>query len=255
MFLLHQNSLTSVDFSSCRLEGLFLYWLFENNTKFTELRVRNCSFTVLQLPLHPLTSMRGIDVSDNNITGQIPDKNISSVLPNLQYLNLSRNHIQGSISREFGKMSLFRTLDLSNNHLSEEIPKNISRDGSQLKNLKLSNNRLYGPVFPCLKYLEELYLDNNTLYGSIPNGFLNSSLQVLSLSYNNLVGKLPSLIGNFSNLAKLSLSNNHLEGTIPTCLVEHQPLLYLEVSNNNLTGYVPPFVNSSMTYIHLSNNR
>ncbi|XP_047148462.1 LOW QUALITY PROTEIN: receptor-like protein 14, partial [Vigna umbellata] len=255
MFLLHQNSLTSVDFSSCRLEGLFPYWLFENNTKLTELRVRNCSFTgVLQLPLHPLTSMRRIDVSDNNITGQIPNKNISSVLPNLQYLNLSRNHIQGSISREFGKMSLLHTLDLSNNHLSGEIPKNISRDGSRLKNLKLSHNRLYGPVFPSLKYLEELYLDDNSLYGSIPNSFLNSSLQLLSLGYNNLVGKLPNVIGNFSNLAKLSLSNNLLEGSIPTCLVEHQPLLYLDVSNNNLMGFVPSFVNASLRYIHLSNN-
>ncbi|XP_014492982.2 LRR receptor-like serine/threonine-protein kinase GSO1 isoform X1 [Vigna radiata var. radiata] len=255
-FLLHQRNLTSLDLTSCRLEGVFPHWLFENNIKLTELLVRNCSFTgVLRLPSHPLTNMRRIDVSDNSITGQIPSNNISSILPNLQFLNLSRNHIQGSIPIEFGQMSLMDTLDLSDNHLSGEIPKNISRDESRLKILKLSHNRLDGPIFPSLQYLEQLYLDDNSLYGSIPNSFLNSSLQLLNLSYNNLVGKLPSVIGNFSYLAMLSLSNNHLQGSIPTRLVELEHLSYLDISNNNLTGYVPSFVNASLEYIHLSNNR
>ncbi|XP_047169329.1 receptor-like protein 56 isoform X1 [Vigna umbellata] len=255
-FLLHQRNLTRLDLSSCRLEGVFPNWLFENNTKLTELLVRNCSFTgVLRLPAHPLTNMRRIDVSDNNITGQIPNNNISSILPNLQFLNLSRNLIQGSIPIEFGQMSLMDTLDLSDNLLSGEIPKNISGAGSLLKYLKLSHNELDGPIFPSLKYLEQLYLDDNSLYGSIPSNFFNSSLQRLDLSYNNLVGKLSSAIGNLSNLKTLSLSNNNLEGSIPTNLVELEYLSYLDLSNNNLTGYVPSFINGSVNYIHLSNNK
>ncbi|XP_014492975.2 leucine-rich repeat receptor protein kinase MSP1-like [Vigna radiata var. radiata] len=254
-FLLHQRNLTSLDFTSCRLEGLFPYWLFENNTKLTELLVRNCSFTgALHLPLHPLTSMRRIDVSDNNITGQIPNNNISSILPNLQFLNLSRNHIQGSIPPEFGQMRFLNTLDLSDNRLSGEIPKNISGDGSMLKYLKLSQNELDGPLFQSLKYLEQLYLDDNSLYGSIPNSFFNSSLQHLDLSYNNLVGQLSCAIGNLSNLETLSLSNNHLEGSITTRLIELESLYYLDISDNNLIGFLPSFVNSSLEYIHLSNN-
>ncbi|CAJ1803457.1 unnamed protein product [Sphenostylis stenocarpa] len=255
-FLLHQNSLTSLDLSSCRLEGEFPHWLFQNNTKLTQLVVRNCSFTsVFQLPLHPLPHMRRIDVSDNNIIGQIPSNNISSVLPNLQFLNLSGNHIQGSISPEFAQMNLLDTLDLSENRLSGEIPKNISGDRSLLKYLKLSHNKLYGQIFPTLKSLEQLYLDDNSFYGSIPSSFLNSSLEHLDLSNNNLVGKLPSVVGNLSYLLTLSLSNNHLEGSIPTRLVELGNLAYLDISNNNLTGSVPSFVNSSVNYIYLSNNR
>ena len=254
-FLLYQNNLTSLDFSSWRLEGTFPHWLFNNNTKLTELLVRNCSFTGdILLPLHPLTNMRRIDVSNNNITGQIPS-NISSILPNLQFLNLSINHIQGSIPVGFGQMSLLDTLDLSDNYLSGEIPKNISGDGSVLKYLKLSHNKLDGPIFPNLKYLEELYLDDNSFYGSIPSSFLDSSLIYLDLSYNNLVGKLPSVVGNLSYLRTLSLSNNHLEGSIPTRLVELEYLSYLDISVNNLTGSVPSFVNASVNYIHLNNNR
>ncbi|XP_022633988.1 LRR receptor-like serine/threonine-protein kinase GSO1 [Vigna radiata var. radiata] len=255
-FLLYQNNLTSLDFSSWRLEGKFPHWLFNNNTKLTELLVRNCSFTgEILLPLHPLTKMRRIDVSNNNITGQIPSNNISSILPNLQSLNLSTNRIQGSISPEFGKMSLLQTLDLSDNHLSGEIPMNLSGHGSFLKYLILSKNKLDGPIFPTLKYLEELYLDDNSFYGSIPSSFLDSSLIHLDLSYNNLVGKLPSVVGNLSYLKTLSLSNNHLEGSIPTRLVELENLSYLDISDNNLTGSVPSFINASVNYIHLSHNR
>ncbi|RDX90106.1 Protein BRASSINOSTEROID INSENSITIVE 1, partial [Mucuna pruriens] len=256
-FLLYQNNLTSLDFTSCRLEGDFPHWLLENNTKMTELLVRNCSFTgSFLLPWQPLPNMRKIDVSDNNIIGQIPSNNLSSILPNLQFLNLSRNHLQGSIPSEFGQMNLLDTLDLSDNNLSGEIPKNISGDRSLLKFLKLSNNKLDGPVFPTLKYLEQLYLDGNSLYGSIPSSFLNSSLQNLDISNNHLVGKLPSVVGNLSNLVVLSLSNNHLEGSIPRRLVvELYSLKYLNISYNNLTGSVPSFINSSVNYIHLSNNR
>ncbi|CAJ1803497.1 unnamed protein product [Sphenostylis stenocarpa] len=255
-FLLHQNSLTSLDLSSCRLEGEFPQSLFQNNTKLTELVVRNCSFTsVFQLPLHPLPHMRRIDVSDNNIIGQIPSNNISSILPNLQFLNLSGNHIQGSISPEFGQMNLLDTLDLSENRLYGEIPKNISGDRSLLKYLKLSHNKLDGQIFPTLKSLEQLYLDDNSLYGSIPSSFLNSSLISLDISNNNVEGKLPSVVGNLSNLQTLSLSNNHLEGSIPTSLAELVNLAYIDLSHNNLTGSVPSFVNSSLNYIHLNNNR
>ncbi|XP_029124922.1 receptor-like protein 13 isoform X2 [Cajanus cajan] len=256
-FLLYQNNLTSVDFTSCRLEGEFPHWLLENNTKLTELLIRNCSFKGLfQLPSHPLPSIRKIDVSDNNISGQIPSHNIRLILQNLQFLNLSGNHIQGFIPREFGQMNLLDTLDLSNNNLSGEIPKNISGDRSLLKILKLSNNKLYGPVFPTLKYLEELYLDGNSLYGNIPSSLFNSSLINLDISDNDLVGKLPSMVGNRSNLETLSLSNNHLKGSISRRLVvELKSLVYLDISHNILTGIVPSFINSLVSYIHLSNNR
>ncbi|RDX57650.1 LRR receptor-like serine/threonine-protein kinase FLS2, partial [Mucuna pruriens] len=166
-FLFHQYNLTSLDFTSCKLEGEFPNWLLENNTQLNTLLVRNCSFTgTFQLPSHPLLKIRKIDVSDNIITGQMPRNNISSIFPNLQFLNISRNDIQGSISPEFSQMDLLDTLDLSDNHLSGQIPKNISGDRSQLKILILSKNKLDGPVFPILstlKKLEQLYLDDNSL--------------------------------------------------------------------------------------------
>jgi len=119
-FLLHQKNLTYLDFTNCRLEGVFPHWLLENNTKLTEFYVINCSFTSnMQLPLRPLLYLQSIDMSGNYITCEIPSKNISSIYPNLKHLNIFGNHIQGSIPRELGQMKLLYDLDLSSNQLSK----------------------------------------------------------------------------------------------------------------------------------------
>ncbi|XP_014523886.2 LRR receptor-like serine/threonine-protein kinase GSO2 [Vigna radiata var. radiata] len=254
-FLFYQYNLTSLDFTNCKLEGEFPNWLLENNTQLEEISVRDCSFNGnFKLPSHPLLNIRRIDVSDNNITGQILGSNISSIFPNLKFLNMSINDIQGSIPHEFSQME-FSELDLSDNNLSGEIPKNISRD--KLIILNLSNNKLHGSVFPTLstlKNLEELYLDRNSLSGSI-DSFSTTSLVALDLSNNHFVGNLPSVMGNFSTLAMLSLSNNNLGGSISTRFVELNKLEYLDISGNNFFGFLPCFANSSVKFIHMSNNR
>ncbi|CAJ1803242.1 unnamed protein product [Sphenostylis stenocarpa] len=256
-FLLYQYNITSLDFTSCLLEGEFPHWLLENNTQLTEILLRNCSFTGnFQLPSRPLPKIRKIDVSDNIITGQLFSSNISSIFPNLQFLNMSINDIQGSIPHEFSQMHLLDTLDLSYNNLSGEIPKNISGYRSQLKYLKLSNNKLHGPVFPTLsslKNLEEVYFDGNSLSGSIYR-FSAASLMALDISNNHLVGKLPSVIGNLSKLVVLSLSNNDLGGPISTRFVELEDLAYLDISQNNFSGLLPSFANPFLRFIHMSNN-
>ncbi|KAJ1427946.1 Leucine-rich repeat [Sesbania bispinosa] len=259
-FLLYQYNLTSLDCTGCKLKavGEFPKWLLENNTKIKDFVLRNCSIKgTFQLPSHPLLSMWRIDLSDNAITGQISSNNISSIFPNLQFMNMSINAIHGSLPDEFGKMNSLDTLDLSDNHLSGEIPKNISRVRS-LRFLKLSNNKLDGSLFPTLSnfdHLEQLYLDGNSLSGGIPSNFSSTTLLALDISNNNFVGKLPSRAGNLSKLEALCMSNNHLEGSIPTNFVESKSLVYLDISQNNLSGVVPSFANSSIRFIHLSNNR
>ncbi|KAL2959176.1 hypothetical protein AAZX31_18G253400 [Glycine max] len=254
-FLLYQNSLISLDFSSWKLEGDFPYWLLENNTKMTEALFRNCSFTgTFQLPMRSLPNLSKIDVSDNIIVGQIPSNNISSIYPNLQFLNLSRNNIQGSIPRELGQMNSLDSLDLSDNHLSREIPKDIFGVGHRLNFLKLSNNKLEGPILNIPNGLETLLLNDNRLTGRLPSNIFNASIISLDVSNNHLMGKIPSLVKNFSGLRQLFLFNNHFEGSIPLELAKLEDLNYLDLSKNNLSCSVPSFVNPSLRFIHLSNN-
>ncbi|XP_062079902.1 receptor-like protein EIX2 [Humulus lupulus] len=88
-------------------------------------------------------SLRLIDLSSNQLTGQIPEE--LTHLVELIQLNLSWNNLHGAIPKEVGKLSNLQSLDLSNNKLSGEIPSSLATI-SFLSYLKLSNNRLSGKI-------------------------------------------------------------------------------------------------------------
>ncbi|TKY46820.1 LRR receptor serine/threonine-protein kinase GSO1 [Spatholobus suberectus] len=87
--------------------------------------------------------LRTLDLSSNNLSGEIPPQVFSLV--QLQTLNLSRNHFTGKISREIGSMKNLESLDLSSNKLYGEIPVSISFL-SFLSFLNLSYNDFTGQI-------------------------------------------------------------------------------------------------------------
>ncbi|GAU29031.1 hypothetical protein TSUD_165490 [Trifolium subterraneum] len=224
-----------------------------------ELILANCSFTGdFQLPSRPRLNLVGIDVSNNAITCQMLSNNMTSIFPKLVDLNMSENAIDdGLILYELSQMTSLDVLDLSDNHLSGEIPYNLFRNGSQMTILSLSKNNLHGlipPMLSILSLLECLFLDGNILSGSIPSDFFNSStIELLDISNNHFIGKIPSQM-NCPSLIELSMSNNHFEGSIPSAFATLESIIYLDLSKNNLTGCIPSFVNSPISFIHLSNN-
>ncbi|KAF7147399.1 hypothetical protein RHSIM_Rhsim03G0185600 [Rhododendron simsii] len=116
-----------------------------------------------------LTSM---DLSDNNISGEIPEE-ITSLL-GLRFLNLSGNHLMGVIPKEIGNMELLESLDLSRNKLSGELPQSMSD----------------------LTFLSLLNVSYNTLRGRIPSSTQLQSLNASSFTGNALCG--PPLTQNCS---------------------------------------------------------
>ncbi|MBC6422225.1 MAG: leucine-rich repeat domain-containing protein [Hormoscilla sp. SP5CHS1] len=69
-----------------------------------------------------------------------------------------------------------------------------------------------------LSNLQELWLQNNSLNGTLPSEYGSlSNLQVLYLYNNDLSGTLPSEYGSLSNLQYLYLQNNSLNGTLRRC--------------------------------------
>ncbi|CAL9762603.1 unnamed protein product [Musa acuminata subsp. burmannicoides] len=107
-----------------------------------------------------------IDLSNNNLTGEIPIE-IGS-LSMLQTLNLSRNSFVGQIPAAIGAMKSLETLDLSFNKLSGVIPQSFSALNS-LNHLNLSYNNLSGaiPSGNQLRTLEDasIYIGNVHLCG------------------------------------------------------------------------------------------
>ena len=134
-----------------------------------------------------------------------------------------------------------------------EISDDIFEVGQQLVILILSNNKFEGHIFKMPTSLQSLSLNDNNLSGKLQ--IFNTSIISLRVSNNHLVGNIPNLLTNFSRLSELRMSNNHFEGFIPPELAQQlRGLTYLDLFQNNLNGLVPSFLNSSMKFIHLSNN-
>ncbi|CAL5001872.1 unnamed protein product [Urochloa decumbens] len=106
-------------------------------------------------------------------------------------------------------LSVFMSLDLSNNNFDGNIPNEI---GS-------------------LKFLKGLNLSRNSFTGVIPPRIANMlQLESLDLSYNQLSGKIPPAMATMSFLEVLNLSYNHLSGQIP------QSSQFLTFTNTSFLG-------------------
>ncbi|XP_008383306.1 receptor-like protein EIX2 [Malus domestica] len=84
-----------------------------------------------------------IDLSSNNLEGEIPEEMTSLIA--LGTLNLSGNQLRGNTPSTIGNLRWLETLDLSHNRLSGQIPQSYS-SLSLLAHVNLSFNNLAGRI-------------------------------------------------------------------------------------------------------------
>ncbi|XP_004308368.1 PREDICTED: probable LRR receptor-like serine/threonine-protein kinase At4g36180-like [Fragaria vesca subsp. vesca] len=177
-----------------------------------------------------LTSIQILDLSINNISGSIPKclNNLTAMAkggdlidltisyeyklnngPSLSYDGENNEYLfyvariyddemtitwKGTLSRYGSTLGLVKSIDISSNKLTGEIPSEITRLVG-LVSLNLSRNYLTGQIahdIGKLQSLDSLDLSRNLLHGSIPTSlFQIYGLGYLDLSYNNLSGKIP----------------------------------------------------------------
>jgi Leucine-rich repeat (LRR) protein len=119
---------------------------------------------------------------------------ITSPMPYYYYDNSVTVTLKGQETTLVQILSVFMSLDLSNNNFQGIIPNEIG-DLKFLKGLNLSRNSFTGGIPPQIanmRQLESLDLSSNQLSGEIPPAMaLMSFLEVLNLSYNHLSGMIP----------------------------------------------------------------
>ncbi|XP_022137759.1 receptor-like protein 12 [Momordica charantia] len=183
-------------------------------------------------------NLRILRLQNNLLWGPIPS-NIGDLMPHLVEMDLSQNHLHGTIP-SMSKMRYLQVFSVSDNQLSGELVD----DWDKLRALciiDLGNNNLHGQIpksIALMTSLTELILRNNHLHGEIPKSLHNcSDLKSIDLSGNRLYGSLPSWA--MPELRLLNLRSNLFSGTIPRQWCNISLLHILDLSNNNLWGEVP----------------
>ncbi|KAI5336506.1 hypothetical protein L3X38_015774 [Prunus dulcis] len=116
-------------------------------------------------------------------------------------------------------------------------------DQGHVVRLWLPRRGLTGVIHPSitsLTHLTHLNLSHNSLLGSLPDDLFSSlsSLQVIDLSFNHLIHRLPPSSNKISQLQVLNLSSNFFTGTIPSSILVPSVSIF-NVSNNSFSGLIP----------------
>ena len=202
-----------------------------------------------------LVALEKFWLHDNSFSGSLPDL---SALPNLNFVNLRGNYLEGSIPSSYGERPNLEVLLLDNNRLTGSIPATLG-NLTNLRDLDLSSNELTGTIPSSLGNLTNLtffFLQENELSGTIPGslGGLNNVLRFW-LNDNNLEGAIPAALGSMAKVDSIQLQNNFLFGSLPASLADPPNLFLLDVSFNHLedVSAVKEMSNPDLT-VRVNNN-
>ncbi|CAN1189416.1 Receptor-like protein 6 [Linum perenne] len=312
--LASSNTIKQVDFSHNNFSGSIptSYGYFDN-LRVLDLRNNDIQGQIPPFLLHnnkdgekgDLSRFIYLDLSSNKIKGNISPSLCD--MKNLELLDLSSNHLNGSIPSCLVSLQFLGVLSLKNNELSGMLPKDFV-DGCSLITLDVNQNNLHGQIpkslrlckalevldvgknnltgkFPFwledLQELRVLALHSNQFGGSIdsqnPNGF--RVLQILDISSNMFVGKLPSRWfrswdgmmksasdegGSLGYTTQISTPDSYYQDSVTVIVKgierEYPKILdifvLLDVSNNNFVGEIPGTIGhlESLQLLNLSNN-
>ncbi|XP_065023797.1 receptor-like protein EIX2 [Musa acuminata AAA Group] len=210
-FLKQCEQLVTLDLGENNLFDEIPTWVGENLLSLRVLSLKsNLFYGPIPVHIANLTSLQVLDLSSNHLSGSIPSSlgNCRAMVEmqhdttSLLHLDAGSYYVESIVITVKGFdiqyttiLSLVTSIDLSNNNLSGEIPRELTS--------------LHGLLF--------LNLSKNHLRGTIPEKIGSmEQLESLDLSMNNLTGDIPSSLSSLTFLSHLNLSHNNLSGRIPT---------------------------------------
>lgn len=221
-----------------------------------------------------LGSVQDLAAAKHMLSTPVYSSSVGRMLPGevakmrrLIWINLCQNHLTGEIPKEMGNLwRRLRWLHLDVNQLSGSIPEELGR----LRNIQVldfGHNHLHGGVthvnWTQMRFLSTLSLGNNFLSGVLPK-LPVMDLKNLDLSHNRFTGSLDVLADSFCiyeegqlqqrALSQIHLNHNDLTGTVPKCLMRLRKLKHVSMNNNRLEGEIPPFETSELVVLTLHRN-
>ncbi|CAL5040192.1 unnamed protein product [Urochloa decumbens] len=199
---------------------------------------RNSLYGSLPAELMFSGSIIVLDVSFNDLSDPLQERQSSNPDLPLQVLNISSNFFKGQFpSTALGVMKNLVALNASNNSFTGPMPSSVCNYAPSIAMLDLCSNKFSGTISP---------------------DFANCSmLKVLKAGHNNLTGALPRELFNATSLEQLSFPNNDLQGILDASnLVKLTNLIILDLGSNGISGNIPDSIGqlSRLEELHLDNN-
>ncbi|KAL2335365.1 hypothetical protein Fmac_016578 [Flemingia macrophylla] len=232
--------------------GLFPDFSWFSSLK--RLSLKNTSI-VGPLPFGHLPQLKALDLSLNHLNGSLPIFEVTK-FASLHFLDLSYNQLSGTLSYTIGQLSKLWFLSVASNRLNGIVSEAHLISLSKLKILDLSENSLsfnlnanWVPPFQLLYFLSSSCI----LGPQFPTWLIyQKKLLVLQISNTSIVDSIPKWFGDISSsLSYLNVSHNKLSGVLPS--IKTGLMSKWDFSFNNLSGPLPPF-SPDVSSLFLSNN-
>ncbi|KAH9753656.1 retrovirus-related pol polyprotein from transposon RE1 [Citrus sinensis] len=200
--------------------------------------------------LHNFTNLEYLTLDDSSLHISLL-QSIGSIFTSLKNLSMSGCEVNGVLSGQgFPHFKSLEHLDMrfARIALNTSFLQIIGESMPSLKYLSLSgstlgtnSSRILDQGLCPLAHLQELYIDNNDLRGSLPWCLANTtSLRILDVSFNQLTGSISSSpLVHLTSIEELRLSNNHFR--IPVSLeplFNHSKLKIFDAKNNEINGEI-----------------
>ncbi|XVF19886.1 hypothetical protein REPUB_Repub11eG0149700 [Reevesia pubescens] len=195
-----------------------------------------------------ISSLVALSLEVNQLSGSLP-VNFGSNLPNLRGIGIAANNLSGTLPESLSNASKLEKFEVSRNHFSGKVSINF-QNAKNLSLMNMEENNLGNGGVGDLDFITTLTnctrlrtfsINHNNFGGLLPNSITNLSttLTILYLSYNQIIGSIPLEITNLVNLIGIILAGNQLGGTIPDSLDKLKNLQVLALGGNALTGRIP----------------
>ncbi|KAF8042067.1 hypothetical protein BT93_A0613 [Corymbia citriodora subsp. variegata] len=248
---LHNNSLTG-PIDSTQWESLSSLLSLNLQSNLLEGNIPSSLFT------HP--SIREVYLSDNRFSSQLKGS-FDAPSHMLKVLDLSDNNIGGELPTFIWELRGITLLFLASNNFSGSFHINLVQRLGNLSGLHLSYNRFSidatntASQASSLPHLTDLRLASCQLT-TMPQFLANqSAMTYLDLSHNYIHGDIPKWIWTLENLVNLNLSFNLFEDFETTLgnLTSFMSFTIVDLHSNKLRGNMPPLP-SYASYLDFSSN-
>uniref|UniRef100_A0A7S2U7C5 L domain-like protein n=1 Tax=Attheya septentrionalis TaxID=420275 RepID=A0A7S2U7C5_9STRA len=202
-----------------------------------------------------LSELEQIEISDNDVTGIIPDLSYLARLTRISLINNDLKHFPHWLGRNTRSPDL-KVLALSNNNIWGTLPEDMASLTS-LESLGLDSNYISGDITPIqnLRSLKYLYADQNSFEHELSESSFTgmTSLKHLDMSGNWINGSLPISFFDQPDLQVVDLHDCEITGVLPSDIdaSDVQNLLFLALHDNEMTGQIPDSISLMSNLVHL----